>query len=331
MAELPGQYGIKLSGRNIRKNLELARYADRKGIDSIWVVEGRLTVDAISPMAIYATATDRVRVGSAVIPMWTRNPALIAQTFATLDIVAPGRIVMGLGAWWDPLASRTGVVRRKPVRAMREVVGSVRLLLSMKEKVTYHGEYVHMEDLYLDHGETQPHEVEIYLAAVGPQMLRLAGRIADGVILNANHTVEAIRRAVGEVRKGAESIGRTLSEIERVEPIPIQVTRNKKEAIQRAKPEVAQKIAQQPHIEGPSEVDPELARQVKALIPWPGTERQYLEGAKLISDELVESLGCYGDEDEVQARLGEYRAAGVTTPVANNPSRETIDYLARGY
>ena len=331
MAELPEKFGIKLSGTNIRKNLELAKYADRKGIDSIWVVEGSLMFDAISPMAIYATATDRVRVGSAIIPLWTRNPALIAQTFATLDFLAPGRIVLGLGAWWDPLAARTGVDRRKPVRAMREVVESVRSLFAMKEHVTYHGDYVEMDDLYLDHGETRPHDIKIYMAAVGPQMLRLSGRIADGVILNANHTVEAIRSAVAEVKKGAESVGRTLDDIERVEPIPMQVTRNKPEALQMAKPGVAQKIAQQPHIEGPTEVDPELARKVKALIPWPGTERQCLEGAKLISDELVESLGCYGDEDEVRSRLKEYTTAGVTTPIINNPSRETIDFLARGY
>ena len=331
MAELPRRFGIKLSGTNIRENLELAKYADRKGIDSIWVVEGSLTVDAISLMAVYAAATDRIRVGSAVLPMWTRNPALIAQTFATLDFLAPSRIVLGLGAWWDPLAARTGVDRTKPVRAMREVVESVRLLLSMKEHVTYLGEDVHMEDLYLDHGETRPHDVKIYMAAVGPQILRLAGRTADGVILNANHTVGAIRGAVREVRKGAESAGRTLDDIERVEPIPIQVTGNKKEALQRDKPGVAQKIAQQPHIEGPTQVDPELAKQVKALIPWPGTERQYLEGAKLISDELVESLGCYGDEDEVRSRLRDYTAARVTTPIVNDPSRETIDFLARGF
>ena len=214
---------------------------------------------------------------------------------------------------------------------MREVVESVRMLLSMKEHVTYRGEYVHMEDLYLDHGGTQPHDVKMYMAAVGPQMLRLAGRIADGVVLNANHTVEAIRKAVQEVKKGAESVGRSLDDIEQVKLIPVAVTSNKKQALQDAKPRIAQYIAQQPHIEGPSEVDPELAQQVKALITWPGTERQYLDGAKLIPDELAESLVCYGDEEEVRARLREYMEAGVDTPIATGASKETIDFLSQGF
>ena len=331
MVNSANRFGITLYGRDMRANVEMARYAERKGVDSIWVIETRLTADAIGPMALYASATDRIRVGSGVIPMWTRNPALIAQTFATLDSIAPGRIVLGLGAWWEPLASRTGVDRSKPVRAMREIIESVRMLLSLREPVTYDGEYVHMEGLYLDHGGTNPHEVKIYLAAVGPQMLRLAGRVADGVVLNSNHTVGAIRKAVQEVKKGAESVGRSIDDIEQVKLIPVEVTSNKKEALQGAKPRIAQYIAQQPHIEGPSEVDPDLAQRVKALIPWPGTEEQYLEGAKLIPDELAESLVCYGDEEEVRARLREYVEAGVDTPIASGASKETIDFLAQGF
>ena len=110
----------------MHRNIEVARYAEQAGADSIWVNEGRLAADAIVPMAVYASATERVRIGSAVIPLWTRNPALIAQTFATLDALAPGRIVLGLGAWWEPIAARTGVDRTKPVRAMREMVETVR-------------------------------------------------------------------------------------------------------------------------------------------------------------------------------------------------------------
>ena len=331
MAELPNRFGIGLPGTNIRQNMELARYADQKGVDSIWVIETRLAADAITPLAVYASATDRIRLGTGIIPLWTRNPALIAQTFATLDLLAPGRVILGLGAWWEPLATRTGVKREKSIRAMREVIESVRLLLSLKEPVTYHGEYVHMEDLYLDHGETKPHDVKIYIAAVGPQMLRLAGRIADGVVLNANHTVDSIRREVEEIKRGAESAGRSLDEIDRVAPMRIEVTRDKKQALLEAKPRIAQYLAQQPHIEGPMEVDPELTERLKAMIPWPASEQQIMDGAKLIPDDVVESLGCYGDEDEVRARLREYIDAGMNSPTISSASKDTIDFLARGF
>ena len=312
MAESQAPFGLMLSGTDVREHLELAKHADRNGVDSLWVLETRLVSDAIGPMAAYAAATERISVGSAVLPLWTRNPALLASTFATLDLLAPGRIVLGLGAWWEPLATRVGVKRHKAVAAMSEVIESVRLLLSMRQKVTYRGSYVQMEDLYLDHGGSRPHDVKVYIGAVGPQMLRLAGRIADGVILNSNHTVASTRRAVEQVRKGAESAGRSLDQIQRMKILPVKVGRDKKALLQRAKQRLALYLAQQPHVEGPTEVDPELTQRIKAIISWPANQEQAIEGAKLIPDKLAESLGCYGDEDDVRARLREYRDAGMT-------------------
>ncbi len=330
MAQPSAPFGLTLSPIDVRQNVELAKHADRKGADSLWVIETRLVSDAIGPMAVYAAATERARVGSAVLPLWTRNPALIASTFATLDLLAPGRIVLGLGAWWEPLATRVGVKRQKSVRAMREVIESVRLLLSMKEEVNYDGDYVHMEKLYLDHGGTRPHDVKIYIGAVGPQMLRLAGRIADGVLLNNNHTVGATQRAVELVKQGAESAGRSLDQIERLKLLPVIVNRDKKRLLQEFKPRLALYLAQQPHIEGPTEADPELVQRIKAVISWPATQEQALEGAKLIPDQLAESLGCFGDDENVRSRLREYMDAGVTAPIASQATKETVDFLAEG-
>ena len=77
-------------------------------------------------MAAFAAVTERIKVGAGVVNNWTRNPALLASTFSTLDDLAPGRIILGLGAWWEPLASKVGVDRRKPLPAMRETVAAVR-------------------------------------------------------------------------------------------------------------------------------------------------------------------------------------------------------------
>ena len=89
-------------------------------------------------------------------------------------------------------------------------------------------------------------------------------------------------------------------------------------------------MAQKPHIEGPTEADPELAQRIMAIISWPATQEQAVQGAKLIPDELPESLGCYGDEDTVRARLREYRDAGVTVPIVPEATRDTVDFLAQG-
>ena len=93
------------SGRGI----ELARRAEARGFDAVWQADSRLVRDAVVPMAAFAAATERIRVGSGVIDIWTRNAARLASTFSTLDDLAPGRILCGLGAWWDPLATKVGI------------------------------------------------------------------------------------------------------------------------------------------------------------------------------------------------------------------------------
>ena len=111
---------------DIREGLGYVREAEAKGFTAVWQADSRLVRDAVVPMAAFAAGTDRIRIGSGVIDIWTRNPARLASTFSTLDDLAPGRIICGLGAWWDPLAARVGIDRAKPLRVMREVVAAVR-------------------------------------------------------------------------------------------------------------------------------------------------------------------------------------------------------------
>jgi 5,10-methylenetetrahydromethanopterin reductase len=332
MGELPKRFGIKLPGAGIRESIELAQYADQVGVDSVWMAEGRLTSDAITPMAVYAASTERVKVGCGVLPIWTRNAALTAQTFATLDFLAPGRMILGLGVWWDPIATKVGVDRgTKLIRATREYLEAIRLLLERKEPVTYDGEYVQLDDVFLDHGETGPHDVPIYLAAVGPQMLRLSGRLADGVVLNSSHTVEATRAEVDEVVAAAEAAGRSREEIDIVQPCTIRLTTDKQAAIARDKMFTTQFIAQQPHVAGPTGIDPDLANRIREVVGgWPASRSAIEEAAKLVPDEIIENIGCYGDEDEIRERLRAYEGAGVDCLYAA-ADKALIDFLAQGW
>ena len=116
---------------DLRDGLEYARYAETHGFEAVWQAESRLVRDAIVPMAAYAAVTERIKVGSGVINNWTRNIGLLAATFLTLDDLAPNRIICGIGAWWDPLASNVGIKRRKQLTAMRETVEVMRRLLNM--------------------------------------------------------------------------------------------------------------------------------------------------------------------------------------------------------
>ncbi|MFM2115542.1 MAG: hypothetical protein RI908_1283, partial [Actinomycetota bacterium] len=120
----------------IREGMEFVKYAEQKGFAAVWQAESRLVREATVPMAAFASVTDRIKVGSGVVDCWSRNPARLAATFSTLDDLAPGRVILGIGAWWDPLAQKVGISREKPLRAMREIVTAVRGLLA-NERVTF--------------------------------------------------------------------------------------------------------------------------------------------------------------------------------------------------
>src|SRR5437867_2590905 len=160
-----GRVALYLQDKHpIREAMEYVRHAEQSGFEAVWQAESRLVREATVPMAAYAAVTQRIKVGSGVVNTWTRNVGLMAATFSTLDDLAPGRIILGIGAWWDPLASKVGITRVKPLQAMRETVQVVRQLLAM-ERVTFHGEFVHLTDVEIDivHGDRSPKDVPIYV------------------------------------------------------------------------------------------------------------------------------------------------------------------------
>ena len=155
---------------DLRDGLDYCRYAEEKGFEAVWQAESRLVRDAIVPMAAYAAVTEKIKIGSGVINNWTRNIGLLAATFLTLDDLAPGRIICGIGAWWDPLAKNVGIERRQPLLAMRETIEVLRRLLNM-ERVTFKGEFHQVDSIELDvvHGRTEARDVSIYIGATGPE------------------------------------------------------------------------------------------------------------------------------------------------------------------
>src|SRR5205814_7911515 len=116
---------------SIRGGMTYVRQAEAAGFEAVWQAESRLVREATVPMAAFAAVTDRIKIGSGVVNTWTRNAGLLAATFSTLDDLAPGRIILGIGAWWEPLAGKVGIDRRKPLQAMREVVRLTPRLLTI--------------------------------------------------------------------------------------------------------------------------------------------------------------------------------------------------------
>lgn len=296
--------------------LNYVRYAEQRGFEAVWQADSRLVRDATVVMAAFAAATASIKVGAGVVDIWSRNPARLASTFATLDDLAPGRILCGLGAWWDPLAAKVGIERKKPLRAMREVVTVVRALLA-GEQVSYAGEFVHLDGVELDYvyQERRPKSVPIYIGATGMQMMELTGEIADGVVLNYLVSPEYNRRALQHLEAGAARAGRSLDRIDRPQLIVCSLSHDRQEALDSARVLVTQYLGQQPHIMKASGVPESLLESIGKVLTWPATHEQVVSASRLVPDDIVQMICAAGTPAECVEKVAEYRATGCTCPI----------------
>ena len=301
---------------DLRDGLDYVKYAEEKGFEAVWQAESRLVRDAIVPMAAYAAVTDKIKVGSGVINNWTRNIGLLASTFLTLDDLAPDRVICGIGAWWDPLASNVGISRKKPLKAMRETVEVLRRLLNL-ERVTYEGEFHQVKDIELDvvHGRREPRNVPIMIGATGPKMMELTGEISDGAVLNYCVPPEYNDRALELLAAGAKKAGRTLDDIDRPQLIVCSVNHDHDAAIDTTKMLLCQYLAQQPHIAKASGVSDDVVAEIQSILGWPATHEQIMKARHLVPDDLVHRITASGTPDEARAKVQEYVKRGCTCPI----------------
>ena len=301
---------------DLRDGLDYVRYAEGKGFEAVWQAESRLVRDAIVPMAAYAAVTEKLKVGSGVINNWTRNIGLLAATYLTLDDLAPGRIICGIGAWWDPLAKNVGIDRKKPLTAMKETVIIMRRLLNM-ERVTSHGEFVNVDGIELDvvHGRREPRNVPIMIGATGDQMMEMTGEIADGAVLNYCVPPEYNDKALELLHNGAKKAGRNFDDIDRPQLIVCSVDLDHDVAIETTKMLLCQYLAQQPHIAKASGVSQEVVNEIQSILGWPATKEQINKAKHLVPDALVNRITASGTPEEARAKVEEYNKRGCTCPI----------------
>jgi 5,10-methylenetetrahydromethanopterin reductase len=312
-----GRVALYLQDRHpIRDAMRHVRHAEARGFEAVWQAESRLVREATVPMAAFASTTERIKVGSGVVNCWTRNVGLMAATFVTLDDLAPGRVMLGIGAWWEPLASKVGVRREHPLGAMREYVGVVRRLIAM-ENVTFHGEHVDVTDIEIDivHGDRSPRHVPIYIGATGMRMMELAGEIADGALLNYLVSPAYNSVAMEHLAAGAARAGRSVEAVDRPQLIVCSLDDDRSAALDHARELVTQYLGQQPHIMKASGVDQSLLDEIAGVLTWPAGPEEIHRAMALVPDEVVQMITASGTPDECRAKVREYVAAGCTCPV----------------
>lgn len=300
----------------IREGMAYAQYAESKGFEAVWQAESRLVREATVPMAAFASVTTTLKIGSGVVDCWSRNPARLAATFSTLDDLAPGRVILGIGAWWDPLAKKVGIDRAKPLRAMREIVTAVRGLLH-NETVTLQGEFVHLDGVELDYvyQERRAKDVPIYIGATGMQMMELSGEIADGVVLNYLVSPDYNQRALESLAAGADRAGRSLDDIDRPQLVVCSVHEDRETALDMARLMVTQYLGQQPHIMKASGVPQAILDKVGSVLTWPASHEQVVAASRFVPDEIVDMLTASGTPTEARQQVAHYMRNGCTCPI----------------
>ena len=292
---------------------EFGRIAEDAGFESLWVTERYFHEETFSLLGFLAAATNEIKLGVGVVNPYTRNPALLAMASATLDRISGGRFILGLGrSDRTVVQGRMGIPYTRPLSAIEEVVGTVSDLLSGDTVTSNEGQF-RLTDARLAIAPMRQ-RVPIYLAAIGPKALRLAGAIADGVLLNAYVPTGYVRYAVGEVRKAAEDAGRDPDSVDIACMLVVRLT----DAPETMLPGLRQRLVRLLTERYIGELllekggfDASILGRLRELAANDGGD----EAARLMTEDMVKAFYLLGPAAECRDRIAEYRDAGVDFPL----------------
>jgi 5,10-methylenetetrahydromethanopterin reductase len=308
--------------------VELAQLAERTGYDFLWLADERFFREVYASLTLCALRTTRIKLGPCVTDPYARHPALTAMAIATLDETCGQRAVPGMGAGVSGFRE-LGIARERPAVAMREAIDVIKRLLA-GETVSYEGEHITFHDGRLDFTPRRS-QVPIYVASQRPMGLRLAGRTADGAIMQGCVAEPLVRffRQMGA--EGAQQQGRDASTIDLAARINVCVHDDRRAARETMKPGLARSlIAQAPDfftfIKAGLTVPMALAETVR-MLPYTHDPEPLRTLALEIPDEFVEALTLAGPPAEVAARVTRLVRDGITqiivAPVASDGHVET--------
>ena len=302
-------HGIE-SGADLQ---EYGRIAEAAGFESLWVTERYFHEETFSLLGFLAAATQHIKLGLGVANPYTRSPALLAMASATLDRISGGRFLLGLGrSERFVIQDRMGIPYSKPLSTMEEAVAVIRNLLA-GERVTSPAGQFRLGNVQL---ATKPiqEKLPIYLAAIGPKALRLAGAIGDGVLLNAYTPTSYVRYAVGEVRRAAQEAGRDPDSIDIACMLVLRLTDDPKSILPGLKQRIV-RLLEEPQV---GEIllekggfDPSILGPLRTAAKNGGGQI----AIGLISDEMVDSFYLVGEASRCKERIAQYREAGVELPL----------------
>ncbi len=293
------------TGRSLDAAIARVKLAESLGYESVYVthIAGR---ESLTVLTAYALATERIRVGTGVVPIYTRTPATMAQTAATIDELSAGRLTLGLGVSHRVVVeSWHGQTIDHPVAEMREYASIVRAILRGEDPPDGEKWRTGFHLVGLDPRPQLP----IYIAALSPAMLRLAGEIGDGVLLWLCSPQYIRDVVIPEVSAGRERAGLTLEGFDIVPAVPAALTDDPAPAFAAMRRDLL------PYFSLPFyRAMLERSGFGEDIAAFDAASGDFTAMQAAISEDFLRQLTAVGGEAEVHAGIERYRTAGATSP-----------------
>jgi F420-dependent oxidoreductase-like protein len=336
-------FGYQDWGTGLGRTVELAQEADRLGFHSAWTAEAYGT-DCITPLTWLAARTERLNVGSAIMQMPARTPAMTAMTAATLDLMTGGRFLLGLGLSGPQVVEGWhGQPYGKPLAKTREYVEIVRTVLAREAPLEHHG--AHYDIPYSGPDATglgkplkiivhpRRADIPVYLAAIGPKNVQLAAEIADGwlpVFFSPYRFKDAFGAAL-DTGFGKAGGGKSLDRFD-VAPTVTVIVGDDVDALRNlAKPMAAL------YIGGMGARGRNFYNDLACRYGFEAAAKEiqdlYLDGKKqeataAVPDELIDEISLIGPKERIADRLDAWRDSGITTMIVGAAQPEALRLMA---
>jgi 5,10-methylenetetrahydromethanopterin reductase len=294
------EFGISMDGRAPIADIPAqAQAAEAGGASTLWIACHLYLRDPITMAALALGATKRIKIALMAMSPYSTHPVFIAMAAASLDEMYPGRVILCLGAGAPADLKAAGIESPRPLRTLQEAVEICRSLLA-GEMTEYKGQVFQVSGRRLANGKR---DVPIVLAASRPNMLALAGRITDGVLISAATSPPFVQACIGHAASGAQ--GRPFRKLGIVYT---KLGKTEKEGIDPIRRPLGFVLRGAHHAEnirlGGASLDQAALGAAYAAENWAEVDR-------LVSDDVVRRHAACGTAEQVRAKLAEYRAFGL--------------------
>jgi 5,10-methylenetetrahydromethanopterin reductase len=320
------EFGIEFVPRDLYwKTTFYAIQGEKIGFDYLWITDHFNNRNVYVSLAIVSAYTEKIKFGPGVTNPYLVHPIVTAQGVATLNEIAPGRVVCGLGAGDKTTLQMVNMKQKKPLATIRESVHIIREITSAR-KLEMTGKIFKVSGVKLNFKVANP--IPVFIGAQGPKMLALAAEIGDGVLINASHPRD-IENAMIFVREGVNRTGKKLEDLSISAYTSFSIAPSYDKALKAVIPVVAYIVAGSPEIVLDHHGIPvEVASKIRDAI----VHGQWKEAFSHVDNDMVEAFSICGTPENCTEKIDKLMKVGVNQIVVGSPigpnMRKSINMIA---